>query len=906
VADPPGRPAPPPDEGLETALGRRTPAPAPAPAPAVTVVERPSEPARRAAASVNAPDENLTGQRAGRYILLHRLGAGGAGLVYAAYDPQLDRKVAIKLLRPTETGSLSASQGQARLLREGQAMARLKHPNVLPVYDVGMLVHGDEESVFVAMELVEGGTLRQWMKQPHPRRQILEVMMAAGRGLAAAHAAGLVHRDFKPDNVLVDGTGRVFVTDFGIVRASGTREEVAPKGSDVPMDVLSTPLTQFDAVVGTPGYMAPEQYLAQPVDARTDQFSYCITLYEALTGQRPFAGKTFDQHMQASVGGQLTPAEREKELPAWLRRVVLRGLSVKPDDRHASMEVLLAALADDPSIRRRRVAAVLGGLCAVVLAGTGVARLSARQHQVCRGFERQLDGVWDARLRGEVVRAFVATGLPSARTIADTATQKLDEYAGRWAAMRGDACEATRVRGEQPENVLQLRMACLDNRREEVRTLSSMFVSADAALVRKAIDAVSALSSVQRCGDVAALTAPVPPPDDAATRAKVTDLRARMAQSKMLLSGGRFKTGLATVDELVKTARAIGYAPLTSDALELDAHVRWETGDPKGAEPVLYEAYTTAYAGHDDAAAANAAGDLVALLGYWLARHDEAHRWSAIALSAIRRLGGNDELEAEDLKSEAWVYYQEGNGEKAIAVIERARQLGIRAFGADSPRLAMIEGTLGTAYQMQKRYPEAIAANRRAIDLLTKLYGPDNDRIGAVLTNLGNIAAEQQQFAESVEYHRRALAIMEKVIGPDHPTTGITLGNLGDALLAEKKYAEALSNYRRALGITERKFGPTHPDAVYPLLGIGSCELGLGHPTQALQALERASQLIQKTTDPNVVALVSFAHARALWDSGDRSRAVALAKRLQADFVANKDANNANEVSIWLKAHHLP
>jgi tetratricopeptide (TPR) repeat protein len=845
-----------------------------------------------------------SGTRAGRYVLLSRIGAGGAGEVYCAYDPQLDRKVAIKLLRSVVTDSLSASQGEARLLREGQAMARLKHPNVMPVYDVGTLEHATLSGVFVAMELVEGGTLREWLKTPRSRREILTVLTAAGRGLAAAHAAGLVHRDFKPDNVLIGSDGRVFVTDFGIVRATGTTDQFQ-RVTLAEDDVLAAPLTRMDAVVGTPAYMAPEQYRSEPVDARTDQFSFCVTLYEALTGERPFRGATFEELMAAAIAGKITTAQREGALPSWLRRVVLRGLEIEPARRHESMGALLDALADDPAIKRRRVLAIVGGLVALTAIGVTTARLASRNRELCRGADRKLAGVWDARVRAGLGRAFAATGLPAAPRIATTVAAMLDDYTGHWAAMHAEACEATRVRSEQPESVMNLRMSCLDSRLHELRALTGMFVNADAPLVQKSIDATGALSSIQRCADVAALTAPVPPPTDAVARARVEALRTQLAELKALGEAGRLPKSTPQVDALVGDARAVGYGPVLAASLALKARQLEESGQYKEAEPLLFESYTTAYAAHDDAVAADAAADLVALLGYWLGRAADGHRWTAIALAAIQRLGGNDEIEAGLLQNATGVDYQEGDAKRAIADAERALALGRKAFGDDSPRLAIIRGTLATAYQMHKRYDEALAENQRAIDIVTKAYGPVHQRIGAILTNMGNVATAQKRYDVAEGFHRRALAMVEKTLGPSHPTTGITLANLGDTLVAEKKFADAIPFYERALAIAGKAFDKENPDAVYPLFGLGSCQLGLGHAREAVELLERANTLGQKTSmDPQVMLDLRFTLGRALWAAGrDRARAVTLVQSVERGLEKDADPDVVKELKGWLATH---
>ena len=235
-------------------------------------------------------------------------------------------------------------------------MARLAHPNVIAVHDVGMF----DGQVFLAMEFLGGGTLKSWLGAgPRPWREVLDVFVAAGRGLAAAHAAGLVHRDFKPENVLLDRDGRPRVVDFGLAReaTAGVEDEAgaatfaaAAKSSGNHLETL----TRTGAIMGTPAYMAPEQIVGEATDERTDQFSFCVALYEALYGQRPFQGVSLLQLLHNVTEGDIEPVPENREVPAWIRRAVLRGLKADPAQRWPSMAPLIAALEDDPAARHRR------------------------------------------------------------------------------------------------------------------------------------------------------------------------------------------------------------------------------------------------------------------------------------------------------------------------------------------------------------------------------------------------------------------------------------------------------------------------------------------------------------------------------------------------------------------------
>jgi hypothetical protein len=312
------------------------------------VVEEPADPA---------------GRRVSRYVLGERLGAGAMGVVYAATDPELRRNVAVKLMRGAWVRSGGAA-ARARVIREARALARISHPNVIAVHDVGML--GDE--VFIAMELVRGANLRAYLRDARPSvAHILEVFTAAGQGLAAAHRAGVVHRDFKPDNVLVGDDGRVRVTDFGLALAAAAEVDPAPAASAG----ANVEHTDAGTLIGTPAYMAPEQHAGAHVDPRSDQFSFCVALYEALHGERPFQGESREQVARNAQQGKVAPRPPQSRVPGSLRAILMRGLAPDPADRFLGMPDLLRALGRDRGRAPRRAAAAAAVGLALVLVALG-------------------------------------------------------------------------------------------------------------------------------------------------------------------------------------------------------------------------------------------------------------------------------------------------------------------------------------------------------------------------------------------------------------------------------------------------------------------------------------------------------------------------------------------------------
>jgi len=333
----------------------------------------------------------------GRFLLLRELGAGAMGVVYAAYDEELDRRLAIKLLHigPDDP------EARARSLREAQAMARVSHPNVVQIYEVGIVA----DQVFVAMEFIDGPTLGAWQHaRSRTPAEILRLYIQAGRGLAAAHAAGLVHRDFKPENVLVGKDDRVRVGDFGLARAfdhAGTTPQPQPTTTTAELglaetatfiaagrssNLLTSPMTQIGVVVGTPAYMSPEQHSGAALDARSDQFSFCASLYGSLYCQRPFAGDTLPELVHNVLTGALRLPPSDSAVPPWVLALLQRGLATAPDARWPDMDALLGELDRDPQrdpssgVRERRGFAVLMVLM-VVLTGTMVFTSALSEHR---------------------------------------------------------------------------------------------------------------------------------------------------------------------------------------------------------------------------------------------------------------------------------------------------------------------------------------------------------------------------------------------------------------------------------------------------------------------------------------------------------------------------------------------
>jgi tRNA A-37 threonylcarbamoyl transferase component Bud32 len=657
----------------------------------------------------SAPPGRAVGDRIGRYEIEAELGAGGMGIVYAAIDTVLGRRVALKLVRPGSGGAVAG----ARLLREAQSLARLSHPNVVSVFDVGTA--GDE--VYIAIELVDGVSLGAWAAAaPRTPAQILDAMRAAGRGLAAAHAADVVHRDFKPDNVLVGKDGVVRVSDFGLARAVDDGDDDAP----VPAQVLTTALTRTGAVIGTPAYMAPEQIDGAAVSAAADQFSYCVALFELLFGARPFAGDSVGA-LRAVIAAQAIAVHPPVRLPARVLAAIRRGLREDPAARHPSMQALLDELRP-PGSRRWVVAAVVAG---VVVGGGAMAWSASRQaDDPCRTGDAELAAAWIPAARAAAVARVAGLGAYG-QTLAPRIDEQLRDHAARWTAGHRDACLASH-RGTQTGALVDLRMACLARGRAALTEVARIVETADAKALPEVALAVRALTDPGACADLDALVtgvAPPPPP----LAAPVATLGDRLERVNVQLAAGRFAGARTEARAIAAEARPLGYRPLLAEALLAEGHAALMMNQHTEAEPPLTEAVSIAFAVGADAIGVEA----------W-ARRAYVQRYK-LGLSA---LGGLDVVEA----------------------------MAIRRPAARFAR-ALLHNNVGAVEDMAKHRERAAARYERAIAEARGVTGPGAIELAMIRTNLALLTSDPVRrdavFAE-------VDAELSRLVGADHPRTLLT------------------------------------------------------------------------------------------------------------------------------------
>jgi len=495
--------------------------------------------------------------RIGRFLVLGPLGSGGMGVVVEAYDPELDRKVAIKLLK----GGRARSDSQARLLREAQAMARLSHPNVVQVYDVGVV----GEQVFVAMELVVGKNLAQWLAEgPRQWREVTALFIAAGRGLAAAHAAGLVHRDFKPDNVLIADDGRVRVADFGLAREDRAALPEASEGDAAgERPLLANTLTATGVLMGTPMYMSPEQHLAEPVGPRSDIFSFSVALFEALYGVRPFGGETMAELARNVLNGTLVATKDRRGVPAWLDSAVRRGLAVELEARYPSFDEYLRALDRDPSRSRRRWLGAGALALGAALLG-GAIHASGADTPSCTTGAKALAEVWNDDLEAQLRDRLETLPEGTRAAIEPRLIGGLGDYAAGWVELERQACEGHR-QGDRSDALFDAQERCLERRRAALGGAVELLRDADEATLREATMIIAKLPPVAYCDDRDALLAEVAPPASPAAIAVVAELRDRLMKAELLAFAGRTDEAFAAIAALDEEVRAADYAPLSAE-----------------------------------------------------------------------------------------------------------------------------------------------------------------------------------------------------------------------------------------------------------------------------------------------------------------------------------------------------
>jgi tetratricopeptide (TPR) repeat protein/predicted Ser/Thr protein kinase len=843
----------------------------------------------------------------GRYQVISEAGHGALGVVMRAYDPRLRREVALKRVR-TRHGEDRDAEAEARLLREARALASLAHPNVAAVYDVEEM----DGAVLMAMEFVEGETLEAWIAaRLRTWREVLRVMTPAVRGLAAAHDVGLVHRDFKPGNVIVGADGRVRVVDFGLARAadspadsSSPRHLGAPPSADDVGPDAST-LTAMGTIVGTPAYMAPEQHRGGSADARSDQYAFCVTLWEALWGKRPFAGDLDELGRAKHAGVTSTPPGRRT--PAWLRRVVLRGLSPEPDKRFASMHELLVQVVRAGTrawiARAAAVAAVL--LLGVVAVQGWSSAQRARIVESCEAEGAAITQVWNDEARAAVRGALGAMGIGGASNVADRTLPWLDAYADEWSRARAQACIATSVERIQSAETLDRSRWCLDERRMELAALVDELSHTETVVMQRAVQAAAGLPRIGPCREGDAL-ARLPPPPPEPRSERLERVRRELATVRARAWSGRYAEALEMAQAVISRAEQIDWPPLHASAQLHLGMTFLQRGRYEDAENILTEAYFGAVAVDATEVSFEAARLLTVVVGEWRGRRGEGFHWGRLAEVEERRLSDEDGLRtALRLNAVAILHDTAGDFREARRLHEQALAIREREFGTDHPALAASLINLAIVVADGGEREKAEALNLRAITLLESTLGSDHPQLGSALVNLALLRSEGGAPERARPMYERALGIFETAFGESHPNVAVALRGLAHCHMAASEYDSARELFSRALAIREELLPPDHANIASSLHDLGQVQLETGEHERARELLERALSIRETRDVPaHLRAETEFALARTLWDAAlDRKRAISIARsaraRLEGAGENHRDA--AQEVGEWLE-----
>jgi tetratricopeptide (TPR) repeat protein len=596
--------------------------------------------------------------------------------------------------------------------------------------------------------------------------------------------------------------------------------------------------------MGTPRFMAPEQLSSQTVNERADQFSFCVSLYEALYGQFPFAGLTLDELKQNVTQGRVSDAPAGSRVPRWLRLVLVRGLAVNPGDRYPSMAALLAALRADPRVKRgrrlRAAAAVV--VVAAVAVGWKVAR--SRDVRACAGAERKLDGVWDEARRQAVRVAFGKSDKPYAAAALSAVEKLFDGYAHNWLAMHVDACEAAYVRGEQSQDLLDLRMTCLEDRRAQLNTLAELFSAADGPVIERAVQSAQSLPSLAMCADAAALRAPTPPPRDRDERARVDAVRQQLARANVLGMTARYDDGIKLTREALRDAQKLHYAPIEAEAELRLGTLYDEQGGNTDAVNELYRGLVAGLAGRHDEVAAQATIRLIRAIGDGQAHYEEGERWAGIAEALVARVQRRDELESMLSIYRAKLRVREGRYDDALRDALHSLEIAERTFSADDYRVADAYHILGAIYIYKADYPKALEGYGRSLSTNQRLLGPDHPKIITDLAGMAGVYVETGEYERAIEQYQRALVAIRKV-RVDHPIIPVLVNNMGEAMLALNRAGDAFQQFKICFADWQKRLGPSHELAiVYD--NLGRSQVALKHPEEGLRYLNEGLEMCDK------------------------------------------------------------
>ncbi|MEM6990835.1 MAG: tetratricopeptide repeat protein [Myxococcota bacterium] len=807
------------------------------------------------------------GEHVGRYVLEEEIGRGGMGVVFAARDPRLDRRVAVKILRRRDRGA----RKDARLRREARVLARLSHPNIVQVYDVGSW----DGRTFVTMALIEGVDLRTWVqRRARPWATVLSAFIDAGTGLAAAHRAGVIHRDFKLSNVMVTPTGQAVVLDFGLAfEWVAAAHDATPAGEPASYDGMPSDdqsrLTRTGAgvIMGTPPYMSPEQHVGEPVTAASDQYSFCIALYEALYGRRVFTGNLMELRDAKLAGLDAAHAFPllVPRLPRRIEQAIVRGLGPDPAARWPSMAELLAELAPTQRSHRRAwiVAAAAAGVTAIIVSQTPENR--------CTRVGAETTDRWRHDDRPAVAAAF--SDRPGDARLASV-LERLDAWHGEWAAARKALCA---LRGDRPvdTNAWDRQLDCSERQRLEVAALVAALRTGSNQSLDRGVG--ERLDDPESCGQDASLSLGPPPPARSQLDA-VAEVRTRLAQARaQAISGlpGAVRDAAATA----RAAEAVGYGPLIAEAQYAVGAALWQKGRSDEASAAYEAAYLRAVeAGHNEVAAA-AATALTELIGDVLQRPSEGVEWGEHAAAATHRHGDPPRLVVRLLSVTAYARQASGDDEGAEADARRAIEL-VAEIADDAPEAGTrAHQALATVLLRAGRAKEAIAAARAGVTFATDHLDAAHRRHSIMWGTLGAALIYAEEWPEALEVVERSWALAQASASPESELRAGALTQLGLAHTGMAQLGEAEEAFNMALAIREHAVGTEHIRLVPTLNNLASVYQRQDRLDRAGEVYERAQRIIESQGEVSARMVVTLLVNRCViaFEQRDHAKARRLA-----------------------------
>lgn len=767
------------------------------------------------------------GTQVGRLVVLKQVGEGGMGRAYSAYDNVLDRRVCLKFLKTS--GVVDASIGNQRLIAEARALAQISHPNILPLFDVGEF----EDQVYLVTEFVDGWTISEWIAQEQPNtQQILSAYAAACAGLQAAHAAGIVHRDFKPDNVMIGRDQRIRVMDFGL--AVSNDDEEATKG------------------YGTPRYMAPEQFDGDSASSRSDQYAFCLSLVASLGGD-------LEQCRDHPEGLDALPLDTP------LRAAVQRGLEPELEMRHPDLTAIVDALSANKRGRGWQLSAALGAGLALTIGYVGYQHW--QQAPACNLVE-QPSNVWQGANRQTLREGFAATALPYANSTMEHVLPVIDGYLSSWSEQRLDACEATHVEKVQSADLLDRRMICLDSQLAQLDSLGQLFAVADQSIVDGAMQSVLDLPDPSACADRAALLSRAALPTNPGDREQYAELDQTLAAAWADRHAGRYQSALDKLEAIRSDVADFPHLPTQGRFQQLLGDTIVEMEDKSAAESAFDEGLFRALAGGDIAVAVDSA-----MGGAFLHTSIDtdpalAARWYSRAELLAAQLDDPERQARLANEYGQFLLLRTDQAERALSKLEFALNEYTRIFGPQSPQTAMVMNEYAWALHRNGDLEAAIEFGGRSLAVIETSFGTHHNAYLAGANNYASLLTTAHRSDEALALLEKAYEAGADSVGAEHKDVLFLLLAWATALFEQSNFEQARPRFQTVMRDTESSLGAQHRLYGFAATGLGACQRELGQTEAAIASFQRALDAGEKSYPPILLASMSYELAQTLEQAG--------------------------------------